>query len=516
MHNNTWLIAILLCCTPVLICADVIHVPTGQPTIQAGIDAASNGDTVLLADGTYTGPGNRDIDFQGKTITIRSQNGRDFCTIDCEADGDNPHRAFLLNSGEGPETVIEGLTFANGFAPELGGNYYYGGAIFCDGTSPTIRDNFFIGNIAWENGGAISSWGGSPVITGNLFIQNAAEGGGALYVQSGDVLVANNTFIQNRAFLHGGGAVACSGQFTTVLVINNLFVDNLDEYGYPDLGGGALAAWTFSDVTVTNCTFLDNLSAGSGHAVFLSPYATLHVTDCILWGNPNQVGYDYYAGDLPLVDYSIVQGGWTYNGTGNLNQDPLLVTGPGGDHYLSHAAAGQPATSPARNSGSGSADSVCWTLDGQAHCLDQYTTRTDEIRDAGTVDMGYHYPARSSVAAALSCLPASGTLPFGCQMVVVLDNRYPETTRRLAVRINVELAGGQNSSSWRAGFTNIAGGGSYSASWVQNLPALPSLLGHSHFTLVAEDVTPAPWNQPPYLSSGDTGSATCQVNGIAP
>jgi hypothetical protein len=62
--------------------AAVIHVPADQPTIQAGIDAAMNGDTVLVADGTWRGPDNRDLNFRGKAITLQSENGPHNCIID--------------------------------------------------------------------------------------------------------------------------------------------------------------------------------------------------------------------------------------------------------------------------------------------------------------------------------------------------------------------------------------------------------------------------------------------------
>ena len=62
--------------------AATINVPAGQPTIQAGVNAASNGDTVLVAPGTYTGAGNFNIDTGGKSITIRSSGGAAVSIID--------------------------------------------------------------------------------------------------------------------------------------------------------------------------------------------------------------------------------------------------------------------------------------------------------------------------------------------------------------------------------------------------------------------------------------------------
>jgi hypothetical protein len=55
-----------------------------------------------------------------------------------------------------------------------------------------------------------------------------------------------------------------------------------------------------------------------------------------------------------------------------------------------------------------------------------------------------------------------------------------------------------------------------STNWNQSIPALATLIGTNMFTLSAADVTPAPYNQPPYPASGDVASDVCSVVGIAP
>jgi len=126
------------------------------------------------------------------------------------------------------------------------------------------------------------------------------------------------------------------------------------------------------------------------------------------------------------------------------------------------------------------------------------------------------FEACPTIEADYTCQPDSGIVPFQMQMIVTLSNRYLGQTRQLAGRIDVSLAGGLHFSSWRQGYTNVAAGDQFVAGWTQQFPAVSSLVGDNTFTLLAEDVTPAPYNQPPYPSAGDTATAGCVVTGVAP
>jgi hypothetical protein len=169
---------------------------TGQaPTIQAGLNAAADGDTVLLMDGTYTGVGNINIDFGGKSILLTSENGPDVTIIDCQ--GNN--RAFRIYSSEGPNTIISNLTLRNG-------NQANGASFQLQGTSPTITGNIIEGgNAAAAGGGIYFDGGGSPTIADNIFIGNSASEGGAIYCNGGSAIIQSNTFIENSATSGGAG-----------------------------------------------------------------------------------------------------------------------------------------------------------------------------------------------------------------------------------------------------------------------------------------------------------------------
>jgi hypothetical protein len=115
-------------------------------SIAEAIAAAQSGDLILLEDGVYQGPGNRELDFAGKALTLRSKNGAPRAVINAQARG----RAFVFRSGEGPDARLEGLVIGNGFAPEGGG------ILITRGSRPTITGCIFLAQRA-DRGAALRS-----------------------------------------------------------------------------------------------------------------------------------------------------------------------------------------------------------------------------------------------------------------------------------------------------------------------------------------------------------------------
>jgi hypothetical protein len=103
--------------------AAIIRVPDEQPTIQAGIDAASRDDTILVAPGTYTGDGNRDV-YIAKMVRLMSEAGPDSTIIDCEGSPTELHRAFMV---EEPGAIVEGFTVTGGSRSKGSAAYFFHG-----------------------------------------------------------------------------------------------------------------------------------------------------------------------------------------------------------------------------------------------------------------------------------------------------------------------------------------------------------------------------------------------------
>jgi len=175
------------------------------PTIQAAIEAAAEGDSVLLADGVFSGPGNRDLRYLGKAITVASAAGDPtLCVIDCGGSAVEFHRGVSFIDGEGASSVLAGITIRGGWADDpddRGGGILIGyaarpriercvvrdcradlgGALYGEGYgAPTLVDCDFVGNTAGACAGVALNNEGRPQVIGCRFIENECSWGGAL------------------------------------------------------------------------------------------------------------------------------------------------------------------------------------------------------------------------------------------------------------------------------------------------------------------------------------------------
>jgi hypothetical protein len=165
-----------LVCLVETVSAATIHVPADQLTIQAGVDAALEGDTVLVAPGTYTGPGNYNILLDGKGLVIRSEAGPAVTIIDCEGGGSG----VTLTGPMAFDPIIDGFTVR-------GRTGYSGSALYAADCAPLIKSCVFADNVT-SLGAAVglSYDGGTPLkvlIQNCTFLGNSSER--SMYVHQG-------------------------------------------------------------------------------------------------------------------------------------------------------------------------------------------------------------------------------------------------------------------------------------------------------------------------------------------
>jgi len=229
--------------------------------IQAAIDDANDADTIIVTPGTYTGPGNRDIEFLGKAITLQSIDPNNFdivaaTIIDPNGSESDPHRGFDFRNQEGPNSVLAGFTITNA------GGHYYGGAIQCwNYSSPTIKNCIITQNSAQGRGGGILCKNSSPAIINCTITDNIATrgyGGGIACFYDSSPTIANCIITGNSAVgYHHGGGIYCHDHSDAI--ISNCFISgNTAEHR----GGGISAYW--SSPTITNCTVVGNSSLEGG------------------------------------------------------------------------------------------------------------------------------------------------------------------------------------------------------------------------------------------------------------
>ncbi|MBN2172329.1 MAG: right-handed parallel beta-helix repeat-containing protein [Candidatus Krumholzibacteriota bacterium] len=202
------------------------RVPGDHPDLQSALDAVVDGDTILVASGTYTGPDNRGLSTGGLAVSIIGEAGPEATVIDCE----NAGRAFGVTDGEGPETIIEGFTIRNGLGISTSGTSS-GGAIFVNGSAPTLRD-LRIYDCSGYYGGAVCLEGSFAVVERVVIAGCECDRDGAgINVRWGAPELRHVTLAGNDA-TWGGGGLACTEDAAPILE-HVLVYDN-----YASAGGG--------------------------------------------------------------------------------------------------------------------------------------------------------------------------------------------------------------------------------------------------------------------------------------
>lgn len=452
----------------------ILHVPSEYRNIQNAIDNAQNGDIVMVADGVYTGPGNKEIRFHGKEIVVQSANGPENCVIDCEEAG----RAFLFDAGEGPNSILQGFTITNGFEDDGGGiccmnvsspaiencNIIsnradnFGGGIYCEnGSNPTLTDCEISHNIARYRGGALyhenltsihtnqlmiinclithnvtthEYWGpgiSDPAGAGLYFLwsdyaeirdtiisYNIAKGaGGGIYNGAGDDALFENCIISNNQCEEGGGGVFLNGSTCNTTFDHCLLTDNEADYV-----GGLRILWSGADIL--NSTISNNISATSlPYGVNFHEGEPSLIMNSIIWGNTPtsggcEVGVTY---TILTVLFSDIGGGFT--GLGNIDADPLFAN----------------------------VDEGIFALLPESPCIDAGNPSSPPDPDGTVVDMGalpvqiwteMGYGLAGSMG--IPTLEGSGTIAPGEEATLILQNGLPNTPAYLGIGFKLSLA----------------------------------------------------------------------------
>ena len=283
---------------------NIINIPDDYSTIQEGINASVNGDTVLVQPGTYV----ENINYNGKNIVVASLflttqdtsyiyqtvidaiQGLNAVTFMNEEDNSSVFIGFTVKNVHNPYPYpVFGIKCSSA-SPSITNNFFHNndGAIGCLYSSPNIIDNYF-----FDNGCGICIVGGSCYIMNNR-ISNNGEG---IYLNSSLGMIINNDISKNEAGIRG--------EFYNDEILNNTIAYNIGVYGY--------------GIECSHC----------------SPY----VANNIIWGN--SYNFQFFGEQShPIISYCCIEGGFPSQGInagGNIYDYPLFADPQNGDFHLTWA-----------------------------------------------------------------------------------------------------------------------------------------------------------------------------------
>jgi hypothetical protein len=436
--------------------AGTIRVPADQPTVQGAINAAQNGDIVLVSPGTYF----ENINFMGKAITVKSTTGPSTTVID----GGKKGSVVTFNHNEDNSSVLDGFTIQHGQA--IGGLGEGGGIAVVqqtaspfNGAAPIIQNNVITQNSACGAGGGVAAGFSSPIIrnntislnsqfpgclggvggggvsvrgysntqlTGNLIVNNSwatADGGGIQLFSPGATLVQNNIIAGNSAagsstgpFGNNGGGLDVTGRFTNAAIVQNLIYGNSANHGGgvyffdapaafinntvadndSSRGGSALYGYfTPAGATIANNLFIakPGESAFGCDTTFNSPYFKNDVTQALFAFNDV-----FSTAGSNYVNCTDLTGTF-----GNISADPQFLD-PVNDFHLQ-------STSPAIDAGNNYAGLIpAFDLDGRTRIFAGNGNGTPII-DLGVYELSSPDFTMSSLSPHILNIPSDGSSP---------------------------------------------------------------------------------------------------------
>lgn len=320
------------------------------PTIQAAIEASNDGDTVLLADGLYTGIGNRAVSLLGRHITVTGESGDPTsCLMDCQ----NQSSGFLFDMGETRETILSCITVANATAVGAYCREGYGTFLHC---------------IFADCGTGVTDAHGGSRYEDCVFHQSLGPGA-YLSHDSGDSEFSDCVFSGNQAGAVSVGVMSAA-DFQDCLFLDNhsperggaVFLGGMSigsftrcifGFNSADLAGGAVSGGYDCAAYMESCTLYGN-AAPEGSGIFMEfPNGSLQNT--IVAGGSGGAGVQlpgpgmtFFCCDL----YGNEGGDWIdpiasyYHVNGNISEAPELCNPHGGDYNLRETSPCAPFTPP--------------------------------------------------------------------------------------------------------------------------------------------------------------------------
>jgi hypothetical protein len=359
MNRFIALIGIIICLGFLSGEARIINIPADYATIQAGINASINGDTVLVAPGAYV----ENINFGTNDILLCSE---------FIFSGDTMDIGITIIDGDSTNSVIYFPPSSNSgrleyFTIRHGRGHVFGGGVYCSSRSAIIEGNIIFGNFAGDfpnHGGGIACVSDAKcIIANNAILSNRAGDGGGIFCSNSDPYILNNIISDNYAPFSGedgwgGGGIYLIDNSSAIIRGNVIYRNRAD------MGGGGIQCARGSNALIINNVIYGN-PIGSG---IVMGYCDPILINNIIWNNsPGQVDFN---SSLPIITYCDIQGGFA--GEGNIDANSLFRDTANGDFHLMSIACGDTADSPCIDAGL--PDSLDQILD----CLHGLgTTRSD-------------------------------------------------------------------------------------------------------------------------------------------